>query len=121
EVAVAKLRLEGLALPQLERVGRLDVEMAVTEDGRCPVARRRLDLADRERLSLPVDELRLPAGLAHEVADPLPRLGYVTGMRRVGADRRDAQELRQLVEPLRAHRAAETNGRPRSSRLGPAR
>ena len=36
-------------------------------------AARRADLADRERLPLPVDELALAAGVAHEVAAPTRR------------------------------------------------
>ena len=114
------------ALPELERIGWLDVEVAVAEDGRRPVAPRCRDLADRERLTVPVDELRVAACAAYEAADPLARSSDVGGTRRIGADRRDAQEHGQLVEPLRAHRAPRlTNGDAaagaiRLERCGPA-
>ena len=43
-------------------VGRLHVEVPVTEHGRRLAAARGADLADRERLAVPVDELGLAAG-----------------------------------------------------------
>ena len=49
EVAVAELRLERIALPELERRRRLHVEVAVAEDGRRRPASGGGDLADRER------------------------------------------------------------------------
>ena len=58
EVVAADLGLEGRRVPQLERVRRLHVEVAVAEDGRRVVgARRRADLADHERALPPGDEL----------------------------------------------------------------
>ena len=72
QVVAADLRLERVALPQLERVGRLDVEVAVADHRRRALgAVRGAQLADRERLPVPVDHLALAAGLADEVAHPL--------------------------------------------------
>ena len=78
QVLAADLGLERRRLPQLERIGRLDVEVAVAEDGgrALGVARRR-DLTDRERRSVPVDQLALSAGVAdraqtHSPARPRP-------------------------------------------------
>src|SRR5262249_1930814 len=100
EVAVADLGLERGALPELDRILRLHVEVAVAEDrGRAVRVMRRADLADRERPAVPVDELALAARLAHARADPLAGRADVLRVRRVGAHRRDAQELRQFVEP----------------------
>ena len=101
EVAVAHLGLERVAVPELERIGWLDVEVPVTEHGRRLVAARRPDLADREWLAVPVDELGLAAGVADERADPMPCFLDVPRVRRIRADRGDAQELGELVEPVR--------------------
>ena len=103
EIPVADLGLERIALPELERCGRLDVEMAVEKHGRGVAAVRGADLADRERVALPVDHLRLAAGVAHEVRDPAGGAHDVAGVRRVGAHRRDAEKIRQLVEPRMGH------------------
>ena len=112
EVAVADLGLERRRVPQLERVGRLHVEVAVAEDGRRAVGvRRRADLADRERLPVPVDDLALAARGADEVAHPLARANDVGLVRGVGADRRDAEKLRQLVEPLHGASLAKPSSR----------
>ena len=73
EIAVADLGLERRTLPEPERVGRLDVEVPVAEDGRRGVgAARRADLADRERLTVPVHEVGVAACAADELAHPLP-------------------------------------------------
>ena len=73
EPLVADRRLERLALPELERVGRLHVEVPVAEDGRRLVGPGRgADLADRERLPLPVDDLGCAAGGADVLAQPFP-------------------------------------------------
>ena len=100
EVAVAQLGLERPALPQVERVGRLHVEVAVADD--------------RRRVAAPLDARISPMASgwpsqsttsaspptrAHEVAHPLARAHDVAGVRGVGADRGDPQELRELVEP----------------------
>ena len=72
QVAVADLGLERVGLPEVERRRRLDVEVAVEEDGRRLVrARGGADLPDRERMPVRVDELGLAAGRADELAHPL--------------------------------------------------
>src|SRR5581483_9502108 len=87
QVPVANLRLEWVAVPELERVRRLHVEVAVAEDRRRAVARRGANLADRERLAVPVDELGFASRLPQQPADPLPRFCDVAGMRRIRAHR----------------------------------
>ncbi len=73
EVVVADLGLERIRVPELERVGRLHVEVPVAEDRRRRVGvRRGAELADRERLAVPVDELALAAGVADEGCRPIP-------------------------------------------------
>ena len=102
QVAVADLRLEGIRLPEIERRGRLDVEVAVEEDGRRvgrPGGGR--DLADRERVRLRLDQSGLAPRPAHELADPLARAPHVDGVRRVGGDAGDAQPLGELRKPGR--------------------
>ena len=49
---------------------------------------------------MPVEELACTTGLAHPLADPLAGALHVGLVRRVSADRGDAEELRELVEPL---------------------
>ena len=100
EVAVADLGLERIALPELERVGRLHVEVAVAEDGRRARRRRRgADLADRERLAVPVDELALAAGVADERRRPT----------RPRARRRPRARGSALIEGMRRNSASSSN------------
>jgi hypothetical protein len=107
EPFVAKRRLERVGLPELERRRRLDVEVAVADDcRRVAVPRRGSELAERERMAVPVAELRFAAGPADEVADPLARLAHVAVVRRIGADARNADELGQVVEPGLVHGGA---------------
>jgi hypothetical protein len=44
-------------------------------------------------------ELALAAGRAHELAHPFTGPPHVVGVRRVGADARDAEPVGELVEP----------------------
>src|SRR3954469_6374967 len=75
--------------------------MAVAENGRRALGPvRGTDLADRERLPVPVDDLALAAGRAHEVAHPLAGANDVAFVHVVRADRGDPQELGELVDPL---------------------
>ena len=107
QIVAADLRLERVALPQLERVGRLHVEVPVADHRRRALrSARRAQLADRERLAVPVDHLALAARLADQRAHPLRRPLDVGGVRGVRADRGDAEELRELVEPV-GHGAGE--------------
>ena len=77
EPAVALDELEGRRLPELERVGRLHVEMAVTEDRRRGIGvLRGADLADDERPLPPGDHLgrrHLRVGCAPRPTRPRPR------------------------------------------------
>ena len=71
EILAADLGLERIGVPQLERVGRLHVEVAVAEHRRSRLGiHGRPDLTDCERLSVPVDDLALATCRADEVADP---------------------------------------------------
>jgi hypothetical protein len=107
EPLVASRRLERVAVPQLERRRRLHVEVPVDEDRRrVAVTRRRSDLADDERLRVGLLELRIAAGAPHEIANPFPRRAHVARVLRIRADARDAQELRELVEPGPVHERA---------------
>ena len=108
---VANRRLERLAVPELERRRRLHVEVAVDEDRRrVAVARRRGNVADDERLRVRLLQLRLPAGTANEVANPLPRPAHVARVLRIRADARNPQQLGKLVEPGLIHDAPSLNG-----------
>jgi hypothetical protein len=104
--AVALRQLEGPRLPQVERRRRLHVEVPVDEYGRRrAVAAARGNLAEDE---LPLAERR-DVGLApralHEVGQPSGRAHHVLAMRRIGAHRRDRDELPELVEPSLLHGA----------------
>ena len=105
QIVATDLGLERVALPQLERVRRLHVEVPVADDRRRALgAVRGAQLADRERLSVPVDHLARAARLADEVTHPARGSLHIRGVRVVRTDRRNAQELRELVEPLHARR-----------------
>ena len=104
--AVALRELEGRRLPQVERRGRLHVEVAVDQDGRrAPVAGRGRDLPQDELALAERRHLRLPAGALDEVGKPLRRAHNVVAVRRVRAHRRDRDELAQFVEPRLLHGA----------------
>jgi hypothetical protein len=101
EPPVSYLRLEGLALPLIERVGRLDVEVPVGDHGRRRIGvGRRPHLADHERMPDPLLYLGLTARGPNEVPHPLSSAANVAGVSRVGADARDAQQVVELVKPL---------------------
>ena len=71
EPAVALDELERIRVPELERVGRLHVEVPVAEDrGRRLGVLRGADLADDEWALTPGDHLGAAAGSRHEVGDP---------------------------------------------------
>ena len=103
EVLAVHGRIERAAVPEVERRRRLDVEVAVAEHRGRAAVRGRTDLADGERLSLPVDQLGVAARAADAFADPFARALHVIRVRRVGAHARDAQELGKLVEPGLLH------------------
>src|SRR5438105_6177160 len=103
--------LERIALPELDRRWRLHVEVAVREHGRrARGTARRAQLADRQ---VPVADRRQLAGStggADEVAHPLAGAANVFIVRRVGADARNAEELRELVAPGLVHAAESRRG-----------
>ena len=74
EPAVTLGELEGVGLPELERVGRLDVEVRVAEDGRRGTgAGRRGDLADDERPLAPLIDSAVAARRTDPLGDPVRR------------------------------------------------
>src|SRR5438552_12691868 len=106
DASVPDSRLERIGFPEVERRRRLDVEVSVADDGRAlAVPGRRRDLAERQRMSAPVAKLGLAAVAAHEVADPLAGPHDLQRPFGVRADARDADELRELVEPALIHGA----------------
>src|SRR6185437_301075 len=87
EVPVADLGLERRRLPEIERVLGLDVEVAVAEHrGGCVGVARSAQLADGQRLAVPVDQLRLTAGGAQQPAHPLAGVADIAGACGVSAD-----------------------------------
>src|SRR5581483_237993 len=93
----ADRELEGIALPALERRGRLHVEVPVAEDGgRVRRVGGRRDLAERELLFAERSELRGAPDPADALADPLAGTLDVVAVRRVGAHARDGDQLSEL-------------------------
>jgi hypothetical protein len=90
--------LERRRLPELERIGRLDVEVGVAEDRRRRLrALGRRHLADDERpSSIPRNFVCRSAGPANAICDPRSRPLDVAGVRWIGADRRDSDQLGEL-------------------------
>jgi hypothetical protein len=101
EPAVPQGRLERRRLPLLFRPRRLDVEVPVDEHRRSATRRSlgRPKLADDERERLRLDQLRVAACGADEVAHPLPGAPHVILVSRIGADRRNPEERRELFQP----------------------
>ena len=77
--AVALVELERRRLPELERRGRLDVEVPVDHHRRriAAAVRIRGDVADDELALSEPDELRLAAAALDEVAHPFRRAAHV--------------------------------------------
>jgi len=98
EPAVPERRRERLALPELDRRRRLDVEMAVTEDERSLRAAARADERVDDRPSRALDELGVRAACAKQGYEPLRRGANVGTMGGVCADARDAQKLTEFGE-----------------------
>ena len=98
ETAVPVRQLERRGLPELERIGRLDVEVRVAEDRRRRLrALGRRHLADDERPpSIPGNYVCRSAGAANAIGDPRSRPLDVAGVGRIGADRRDGDQLGEL-------------------------
>ena len=89
--------LERRRLPELERVGRLDVEVPVAEDRRRTLGvARGAYLADHERALAPGDHLGCPARASQEGGNPFCSCGDVALVSRIGADGRDRDQLGEL-------------------------
>ena len=100
----ANLELERVRLPELERRGRLDVEVVVDEHGRrIAGAVRRGNLAQHELALAERRQLGGAADAADELAHPLARAFHVVPVGRVGAHARDRDQLRQLGAPGLIH------------------
>ena len=97
---------ERVALPQLERRGRLHVEMPVTENRRGVLGiGRGPDLAERELLLAERRQIGGAADAPDEVADPLARPLHVLAVRRIGAHRGNRQKFTEFVVPGLVHGA----------------
>ncbi len=99
DAAVADLRRKRRAGPQVERLGALDVVVAVDQDrgrivaGRCP------QLADHQRVAaIDRDQLGLPARVAHLRGGPLGGAPQVLEVAAARGDAGDAQPVEELVE-----------------------
>ena len=95
-------RLERRGEPQLERLDRLHVVMAVVEDVRAGVAARPRVVADDHRLARGLAQRRLEADRAQALDEPLggaPGIGVARG---IGADAGDPQQLLPALDRRRA-------------------
>ncbi len=106
EPTVTLGQLERRRLPEVERVGRLDVEVRVADDrGRGLRARARANLADDERpASVRGDGVGLSSRLANPSRNPLGCVDDVVSVVRVGAHRGDGDQLGELVAELLVRR-----------------
>ena len=95
DVSVAHRRLERRRRPQLERLGGLNVVVAVDENRRR--SRRISPLADDDRVAGSRIDLRRHADLVERCLHPLGRASRVGVVIRFRADARDAEKLEQLV------------------------
>ena len=107
EPAVALGELEGRRLPEVERIGWLNVEVRVTEHrGRGLGTLGGSDLADDERsAAVPGDDVDGASCVANPVRHPAGRGDDIARMSRIGADRRDGDQLGELVSKLLVGRA----------------
>ncbi len=98
EATVALLRLEGRALPVVERTGMLNVVVPVGQHGGC-VRPRGAELPHHHRMA-PVEthQLGLAARIGDALADPLGRSVQRLLVAPAGGHRRDAKEVDQLLE-----------------------
>ena len=102
EAAVAPGELERRRLPELERVGRLHVEVRVAEHRRGRLgAFGGGNLADHEwPAAVPRDEFGRAASAPNPLGNPLRRPVDVAGVGRVRADGRDGDQLGEPLEKL---------------------
>ena len=98
--------LERLALPEVERGRRLDVEVPVHEDGRGVLGvGRRWDVAQGELLLPERRQIGGAADAPDEVAHPLPCLLDVLPVRRIRAHGGNREEFTEFVAPGLVHGA----------------
>ena len=121
EPAVADERLERRVLPQVEGVDRLDVVVAVDDDGRR--ARRLVDPAVDDRMQVGRDDLDLGRAQAAQASrDPLRGRDHVAGVLVEGGHARDARQLEQGLDAglARCHERGLDGGIDRSGLGGGA-
>ena len=98
ETAVALRELERRRLPEIERVLRLNVEVRVAEHRRRRLGTLRgRHLTDDERSRAPRNELGRSTGGVDLLRDPFGGRHDVCRVRRVGAHRRNCDELGELI------------------------
>ena len=108
DFAVADGRLEGRGFPQLDRVDRLHVVVAVEEDGRR--ARRAQPVAVDDREAGRVDQLDvLQPDAAHLLRRPVRAALHVGRVLRQRADAGDGEVLLELVDVVVAVRIDEVD------------
>ena len=101
EAVLLDAGLERFRLPKVQWIRRLYVEVSVTEHrGRRVGIHAGPDLTHGQGLSVPVDQLAGSAGTADQIADPFAGADHVRRVLRVGADRWNAQKLREFVKPI---------------------
>src|SRR5688572_92150 len=95
DATFAKRRFERRRFPQLERLGGLDVVVAVHEHRRC--ARRLPPFTQYYGMAARGKDGRLESNARERVTHPLGRAANVGSVLRARADAWDAEQLEQLV------------------------
>src|SRR5205085_1481805 len=109
---VADRQLERIGLPLVQRRRRLHVEVPVEENGRLAVAAAaRRDLTEGQLLVAERRQVARAARAADELTDPFAGDLDVVAVRGIRAHARNAQELRQLVDPGGVHGRGAYRGR----------
>ncbi len=96
DLAVAHVAFERRRLPQIERVDRLHVVVAVNEHGRLPG--RAEPLAVCQRIAAGLELARIESGLAHAFDQPVATASDLAALFRIGAYRRDGDEPLEFGE-----------------------
>ena len=117
ELAVALDERPRIGLPELEGIGRLDVEMRVGEHRRRAVPGRGGDVADDERAPVPLLDLGRAAGRRDPRRDPVRGRADVAAALGVGADGRDRDQLGEVVDErvVRRDHGRDRSGTPSTS------
>ena len=95
DAPVAHVRLEGGSRPQLQRLGGLDVVVAVHQHGG-GVLPRSAPFAEHHRVARRLEDLRLQADVPHAVAQPAGGVARVPVVFGLGADGGNAQEVEEF-------------------------